>query len=465
MNILIVDDEASIRFALKELFISNNYYAIESANGEEALDILKNENIDVAIIDYQLPGINGLDLLDFIKKNYNSIEVIFITAFGNEETAITAIKKGAYDYVAKPFNNEELINRINHISDTLENKNRNIDYKYGYYYSPVMKSIVEKVKTIAKTDVPVLITGESGTGKELIAKLIHYHSGLKGKYVAVNCSALPSTLIESELFGAEKGSYTGSFKEKIGFFELADKGTIFLDEIGDMPVELQAKLLRTLQEGEINRIGGNTPIKIDARVIAATNAYIESMVEENKFREDLFYRLNGIRINLPPLRERKDEIKYLAHSFLNEFNIKYNKSIKGFEEDTIKLLSGYEWQGNIRELKSKIEEAVIFCNSEWISVNCFSINNEKVYNKKKDLDKTLKENLKPVIQFLNIENLPKRITEAKKDIIDVFEKEFILYYLCKNNWKVAKTADEIGLYRQDLYKKIKKLGIGKINNL
>jgi len=459
MRILIVDDELSMRFAIKELLESNKYTAIEASNGENALDILKKHNFDAAIVDYQMPGMNGLELLKIIKKEYPHIQVIFITAFGNEKTAITAIKNGAYDYVAKPFNNEELLNRLNHIKNALIQKTDDYNNEFGYYYSPAMKLIIEKIKTIAKTDVPVLITGESGTGKELIAKLIHHYSQLEGKYVPVNCSVLPSALIESELFGAEKGSYTGAYKTKEGFFELADNGTIFLDEIGDMPFEVQAKLLRVLQEGEIYKVGGSNPIKINARVIAATNINIEGYIKDKKFREDLFYRLNGIKISLPPLRERKDEIKLLSQSFLKELNIKHDKQIIGFTETAFKIMSSYNWPGNIRELKSKIEEAVIFSYGEWLDGSDIKIDesDQITDNKLNNIEKYKSNDYD--IEIINIENMPFKLTEAKRMASSIFEKKFIEYSLNKNNRDVLKTAEAIGIHRPDLYKKIKKYDI------
>ena len=456
MNILIVDDDKSIRYALKELLAKNNFNVLGAYSGEDAIDIIKKNDFQIILIDYQLPGINGLELLKKIKNYNNSIEVIFITAFGNENIAINAIKNGAYDYVAKPFDNEELLNRINHLKEKISYKNKVNENQFGFYYSPVMLSIIEKVKIIAKSDIPILITGESGTGKELIAKMIHYYSNRKGKFITINCSAIPCSLIESELFGAEKGSYTSAIKTKIGLFEEADKGTIFLDEIGEMSVEIQAKLLRVLQEGIITRIGSNKPIKLNTRVVAATNINISEEVKNKKFREDLYYRLNGLNIHLPPLRDRKEDIKYLSMVFLNYFSNKYEKKIKGFNENSIKFLYNNKWHGNIRELKSKIEQAVVLTSSEWLNLEYDD--KGKIENKN---NKSNNNEIKITFSDDDFQILPAKIIKAKKIINNIFEKEFILYYLKKNNWKVSKAAKEMGLYRQDLYKRIKKYKIKK----
>ncbi|OHD13887.1 MAG: hypothetical protein A2Y34_02420 [Spirochaetes bacterium GWC1_27_15] len=450
MKIGIIDDDKIVRFSISELLknITDEIYQFES--GEDFLEYLKSNNVDLAIIDYQLKGINGLQLLKEIKINYQWIEVVLITGFGSEKIAIEAIKSGAYDYIAKPFNNEEFLNRVNHIKEKIKLED-NAEL-FGSYFSPSMKSIVEKVKTLSKTDIPILITGESGTGKELIAKIVHYYSGRTGKFLAINCSSIPANLVESELFGAEKGSFTGANTRKIGFFEIANEGSLFLDEVGEIPYGMQAKLLRTIQESEIMRIGGGIPIKINTRIIAATNRDVEEEILNKKFRDDLFYRLNVGNIKIPPLRNRKEDIKPLAYVFLNEFNKKYKKNILGFSSTLLDSFLSYSWHGNIRELKNKIEEAFIFCNGDYISEQHLNLN---ILNSIKQTD-SKKNNYN--FSF-DINELPEDLVEAKKIISNEFEKKFILYHLSKNNYNVNNTAQNIGLYRQELYKKIKILNI------
>ena len=464
IKILIVDDEPSILFALEELFNCENYEVKSSASGEEALKILEKEIIEIALIDYQLKGMNGIELLKRIKEKFNHIQVILVTAFGSENIAVTAIKNGAYDYVTKPFSNEELLNRVGHIKNSLLYRKSKSDSYYGYYFSSLMNSIIEKVKIAAPTNAPVLITGESGTGKELIARLCHEHSKKSGKFVSINCSALPASLIESELFGAEKGSYTGAYKTKIGLFETADNGTLFLDEIGDMNIELQAKLLRALQEGEILRIGGNDAVKINSRIIAATNKNIEEEVKNKKFREDLYYRLNVIRIEVPPLRKRKDEIKPMVKMFIDGFNQKYGKNILGLDKNTFNSMEHYPWPGNIRELKNKIEQAVILTNTEWINEKELMVETQDFASLHDAPQQQSSSQQNPLYRQV-FSSLPKNLIKAKKIISKEFEKNYISFYLNENNWNVSKTARQIGLFRQDLHKKIKEFGIKKTGDL
>lgn len=450
MKILIVDDEKSIRFAIRKLFEKKGDILFEASSGEEALDFLKENQVDAAIVDYQMDKMTGLELLKEIKEHYRSVQVLIITAVGNERVATQAIKAGAYDYIKKPFDNQTLLNRMDHIRLTLDARAGQSPKQYGYYLSPESAAILKKIETIAKTGLPVLITGESGTGKELIAKTCHSYSERPGRFIAVNCSALPAALIESELFGAEKGAYTGSAKTKQGFFELANGGTIFLDEIGELPLELQATLLRVLQENEIVRVGGGLPIPIDARVIAATNRRLTGEEGAQNFREDLYYRLNVVNLHLPPLRERHGEVLALALIFLNEFNQKYGKKITGFTDGVLGLFEHYSWPGNIRQLRNMVEQAVVFCSAEWINESLITLPGDPAGP---DFSKAAKapEN-SPGPYFTR---LPANLTAAKQQ----FEKEYLAYYLDKNEWNIKKTAGIIGMYRQDLHKKIKKYGL------
>jgi DNA-binding NtrC family response regulator len=450
MNILIIDDEKPLCFALEELFTSEGYRTKSANSSDAALDVLKKEYFDIAILDYQLIGINGLEMLKIIKRDFAWIEVIFITGFGSEKVAIEAIKNGAYDYVKKPFDNDELLNRIGNIKKCILKDSELSAKEFGYYFSNRMMSVVDQVKTVARIDVPVLITGESGTGKELIARLVHNYSMRTGKFIAVNCPAIPVSLIESEFFGSEKGSYTGSVSKKAGFFEMTEDGTLFLDEIGELPYELQSKFLRVIQEKEIIRVGSGLPVKINSRIIAATNLNLEKEIAVNKFREDLYYRLNVINIKLPGLQERKDEIKPLSSMFLKDFNMRYGKRITGFDSELMKKMEEHHWKGNIRELKNKIEKAVIFCKSDIICKEDLVLDDVPSERHQTDTNTSVSS---------DYSRLPVNLIEAKRINSERFEKEFILHYLEKNNWNVKNTSDEIGLFRQDLYKKIKFHGI------
>lgn len=449
MKILIVDDEKRVRFAINRLFKKEGDQIFEAESGERALDFLEENSVDAAIVDYQMPGMNGIELLKVIKEKYPALQVLIITAFGDEKVAIQAIKAGAYDYIKKPFDNQVLTNRMSHIRSHVEaNKEKGPTY-YGSYFSSKTKGILQKIETIAQTGLPLLVTGESGTGKELIAKTCHSYSGRKGPFIAINCSALPETLIESELFGAEKGAYTGADKRKIGFFELAQGGTIFLDEISEMPLEMQAKLLRVLQEREIVRVGGGLPVAIDARVIAATNKDIALQTASSLFREDLYYRLNGVNIHLPPLRERQEEIEALAQLFLQKFNKQYEKTITGFTDEVLESFHNYRWPGNIREMQNKIEQAVVFCREQWIGKSYLSLDTDQ---EKKGEDS---KNEQGALSFYA--HFPGNLTEAKAQ----FEKEYLHFYLKQCLWNIKKTATTLGIYRQDLHKKIKKYGLSK----
>lgn len=443
MNLIIVDDEKGVCFALEELFKSAGYDVVSVLNGEEALFRIRENSFDIAVIDYQLPGMNGISLLKEIKAISPSTEVIIMTGFGSEKISVEAIKNGAFDFVAKPFNNEEIINRVSHVRDKINAQTIHND-GLGYYFSQSMKQVIDTVKTVAIIDTPILITGDSGTGKELLAKAAHMYSGRKGRFIPVNCGAIPQTLIESEFFGAEKGAYTGAGGLKKGFFELAENGTIFLDEIGEMPLELQVKILRVLQESEITRVGSGVPIKINARIIAATNKDLEKDVAEKLFREDLYYRLNVVRIRTKSLSERRDEIEPLSEIFLKEYAVKYQKKITGFTRDLMNLMINHTWNGNIRELKNKIENAVIFCKDNIISVLYLQLDATS-HAENHTIDKKLHD----------FNNLPDNITRAKRIIVEEFEQAFIMYHLEQNSNNVRNTADKIGLSRQDLYKKIK----------
>lgn len=483
-NIYIIDDDEGLRFAIKNLFIKNRIAIKENifaySDGESFLSKFSPENKSIIILDYQLPGMNGLFIVDKILNIQKDAYIIFLTGFGNEKLAIKAIRKGVYDYIAKPFNNEELLNIISHIIEKISLLKKIETEDTGFYFSDKIKKIIEKVKTVAQSDAPVLFIGETGTGKELFSKMVHNHSKRKGKLISINCSAIPENLFEYELFGAEKGAFTGAYKKRTGFFELADKGTLFFDEIGDMPLPLQAKLLRVLQESIFYRIGGSIPVKIDVRIVSSTNKDLQKLVKEGKFRNDLYYRISTFSFHIPPLRERKDDIIPLAKLFLQQFSKKYKKFVTDFDTKVYNFLLSYPWPGNIRELKNFIEKIVILTNSDIIRINDikeflyefkdninFDMDNnniKRIKNIKGNIDDD-NINIYPegheTFEIKGFERIPETLKEAKKLFVEEFERKFIYYHLKKNNFNVAETARKIGMYRQDLYKKIKHLGLKK----
>ncbi|MGB9667533.1 MAG: sigma-54-dependent transcriptional regulator [Thermosulfidibacteraceae bacterium] len=367
--ILVVDDDERMQNALKEV-LSKKYVVISAYDGYQALEIIGKKKVDVVITDLKMPKMGGFDFFKSAKKLTNA-PFIFITAYGTVPIAVEAMKEGAFDFILKPFS-PELIEKVvakaisysSKASKVRENesimtKRENISEKRLVWVSPRMAKVYEIVERVAPTKATVLITGESGTGKELVARLIHEKSGRKGRFIAINCAAIPEALLESELFGYERGAFTGATTSKEGKFELADGGTLLLDEIGDMPYSLQAKLLRVIQEGEVDRLGGKEPKKVDVRIIASTNKDLLKLVEDGKFREDLYYRLNVVPINIPPLRERKEDILPLAEYFLERFCALYKVETKVLDECARELLLNYDWPGNVRELENIMERAVI----------------------------------------------------------------------------------------------------------
>jgi len=377
-KILIVDDEKIICEHLRKVLERESYEVRVCHSGFEALERLNEESFAVAVVDIKMPGMDGIELLGKIKEKYPQTSVVIMTAHGSVETAVKAMKMGAMDYLSKPFEAEEiklviervfehqkLIDENLYLRNQIAEKHR-FDNIISKNYR--MQQVFELIASVAVTDATVLIYGETGTGKELVAKSIHYNSNRKdNKFVTINCGALPDTLLESELFGHERGAFTGAIKQKIGKFELADKGTIFLDEIGNITPAMQVKLLRVLQEMEFERVGGNKTIKVDVRIIAATNKDLKQAVANGEFREDLFYRINVVQINLPPLRERLEDIPLLALHFLEKHCEKTGKEIYAFSQDVLDSMMHYDWPGNVRELENVIERAVILERGKMIS--------------------------------------------------------------------------------------------------
>jgi two-component system response regulator PilR (NtrC family) len=368
-RILVVDDEESIREFLEIMLRKDGYEVTCAEDGQKALDLVRKRSFDMVISDLQMPNMTGLELLKNVKAQHPDMTFMMITAFGTTETAVDAMKLGAYDYILKPFKIDEVrINIANALrSQSLEVENRTLKKELHKEYSfqnlvgnsDSMHRIYDLVKRVSQTPTNVLITGESGTGKEVVAKAIHYNGPLKDRpFVTVNCGAIPESLMESEMFGHKKGSFTGAIADKAGLFEVADGGSLFLDEVGELPLTIQVKLLRAIQERVIRRVGGTEDMKVDVRIIAATNRDLEEMVKEGTFRQDLYYRLNVINITTPPLRDRPDDIPLLAAHFLKKYNERLGKSIQGISDEAMDMLRKYDYPGNVRELENIIERTV-----------------------------------------------------------------------------------------------------------
>jgi len=378
-KILIVDDEAIIRESLRDWLSDVGHQVLTAENGPQALEIMEKDKPGIAVVDLVMPGMDGIELLKKAKKVSSNVEVIIITAYASIPTAIAAIREGAYDYIEKPFSPEKvelLIKKLVEHQRLIE-ENISLHQKLEKCYrfeniiakSAKMQQIIELIKVVAQSNATVLVTGESGTGKELVARAVHSQSYRKAKpFVPVSCAALPENLLESELFGHEKGAFTGAYAQRKGKFEFANRGSLFLDEIGEMSANIQVHLLRVLEEKEFTRVGGNELIRVDVRVISATNKNMEKAVASGQFREDLYYRLNVVTIELPPLRERKEDISLLAQHFLKKFAVENQKEISGFSSEVTDFLLKYQWPGNVRELENTIERAVILAQNSYIKI-------------------------------------------------------------------------------------------------
>lgn len=440
MKILVVDDEKNIQKLLADIIKDNGWQPFVAGDIKKAKNILHNEMISVILLDVNLEyDGQGIDFLDYIKNNYEyPPEIIIITGYGNIDLAVSAIKKGAYDFIEKPPSIERIILAIEHAleknkmeKEKLLSPENNIEFIGNSKHTHHLKKLI---KTLADSKGSVLITGESGVGKELFARNLHFHSSRNAKpFIVVNSAAIPEELIEAELFGYEKGAFTNAYKMKRGKFELANEGTIFLDEIGDMSLKTQAKILRTLQDKKIERLGAEKVISIDVRVITATNKDLKTMVKEGTFREDLFYRLNVIETNIKPLRQRKDDIIPIFKYFIKVLSREYGKKEIFLEQWLMDHLVNYRWQGNIRELKNFAEKMVIFSQEGRI--------NEEIIQ---PLDDTTKEM-----------NTELSFNEAKIE----FERYYIKKALKKYDQNISKTAEKLGLDRSNFFKKLKKLGI------
>lgn len=446
-RILVVDDEDIIRESLAFILRKEGYSVQEAENGLVAYNKLVEESFDLVITDLEMPEMKGIELLDEIKKLNIQTSVVIITAFGSLDTAISALRNGASDYLLKPVEFDELIIKIKRLFDIksllIENRllrkevQRNYDFENIIGKSAAIKKVYEMIQTVAETDTTVLITGKSGTGKELVARALHYSSRRKNKpMISVNCGTITENLIESELFGHKKGAFTGAISDKEGYVKAADGGTLFLDEISELPLQLQVKLLRVLQEKEYTPVGSTAAIQVNVRFIASTNRDLKEEVIAGRFREDLYYRLNIVEINLPSLKEREEDITLLADHFLNKFRREMNRNIKGFDPEAMRALISYEWKGEIRELENTIERAVIFCKDEFITL--------------KDLPQTFNSK-SGITDFSRMGSLEESVRK--------FEKDYINKALENNNFDKEKTADLLKVGLSTLYRKLKELDI------
>ncbi len=457
LSALIVDDEAELRktvISVLQTALPDFEFTIdEAANGQEALAKYKMGDWDLVLMDVRMPELDGMEALKLIKEHDPRTFVVLMTAHANLHDAIAAIKEGAYDYLEKPVQPEKLIEIVRRAFDAREMVSRlaisnpifddDVDSEF-VGQSSKMREVFDLIHRLCKVDTTVLIRGENGTGKELVARAIHYNSPRKtGAMVAINCGAIPEALMESELFGHEKGAFTGAHERKIGKFQLANGGTIFLDEIGELRPDMQVKLLRILQDRKFVPVGGNREVKTDARIIAATNRNLEKMIEDGTFREDLFYRLNVMPIFLPSLRDRVDDIGELAQYFIKRFNKPHNRIIQSLTDESLRVLKNYRWPGNIRELENVIERAFIVENTDRITVE--SLPEHLVRKSKEQVDLNFNKGYQGPLDF-----------EAFKENA---EREFIISALKANKGKINKTVAEANIPKNTLLRKIKKYGI------
>ena len=442
VHIMIVDDEEIVRDSLAGWLAEDGYEVEAAENGMKALELLPSKEWNLAMVDLKMPGMDGIQLMDEIKRTRPDMTIIIMTAYATVDTAVKAMKKGAYDYIVKPFNPEDLSLTIRKIIEHQKLVKENIylrkELKKQYMLHDLisknhkMLEIFELVRTVAKSNSTVLIQGESGTGKELLSRAIHMESPRRdAPFISVSCAALTESLLESELFGHEKGAFTGADSQKRGKIELAQDGTLFLDEIGDVSLKLQMDLLRVLEQREFRRVGGSELITISSRIIAATNRDLKKAIEDETFREDFYYRLNVISIQIPPLRDRKEDIPLLVEHFIDKFNIEMGRHVEGAAESVLRILMEYNWPGNARELRNVIERAMVVTKG-----------------------KTIGE------QDLSLPRPDEKPSFRGKSLEDV-EREHIRVILAENKWNIIRSAQVLGIDRVTLYNKIKKYHMKK----
>ena len=448
-RILIVDDELIVRQSLSDWLAESGYEVEAVDGGSKAIPLVKQKEWDLLLVDLKMQGMDGIDVMRAVKKISKNLPVVIITGYPTVDTAVQAMKQGAYDYIVKPFNPEEIDlvirNVVAHQNLVKENIRLRQELKRRYQFKDIigksrkMQEVLVLVKTVARSNSTVLIQGESGTGKELIARAIHSTSPRsKRPFIAVSCAALPETLLESELFGHERGAFTGAVSSRKGKFELANKGTLFLDEVGDTSQKTQADLLRVLEEREFARIGGSELIKVDVRVISATNKDLDTLVSEAKFREDLYYRLNVVTIHVPPLRERKQDIPLLVEHFLEKYSVENEKRIESIDEDALDSLMKYHWPGNVRELENAVERAVVVAKSDVVSP----------------------DDLPPSVRGETGEALGPSLAAHSVPLQEI-ERRYIRQVLEAANWNIKKAAGTLKIDRTTLYNKIRKYKLTK----
>jgi DNA-binding NtrC family response regulator len=452
-TVLVVDDDEGMRDTLTAI-LKSEHRVLTVPSGEAALALLKQEDVDLMLLDVRLPGISGFEVLRIVKENYSLIELIMISAINEVETAVQAMKHGAYHYITKDFDYDALRSIVRHAAER-QDLNRQVmtlsaqvaeqvDREFLIGPSKVMRDIVDLVQKVAKLSATVLILGESGTGKELLARMLHRESGRgDAPFITVNLAAIPPELAESTLFGHERGSFTGALRQQLGKFELASGGTLFLDEIGELRLDLQAKLLRSIQEGEIERVGGSKPIRTDFRLIVATNIDLEKAVKDGKFRDDLYYRINVIPIRMPALRERSEDLPELARFFVRRYSAKFRKQIRGVSDAALKVLGTYWWPGNVRELENLIERLVAVSDrdKEWIT----------------DEDLPLEYHM---ARFDTAEQTASG--SIYQEALDTFERNFMIKALERCDWNVSATARYLGVPLSTLKHKMAKLDIREL---
>ena len=455
-KILIVDDNADLRFNLSSILKDDSYDVAAVADGKAALKAVQNNSPNLVLLDIRLPEMDGIKILEKAKKIDKDLIIIMLTAYADVKDAVKAMKLGAYDYITKPFDNEELIliikralqtqylsKEVESLRERLGEKTVTEEMMGG---SKQIKQVLNQVKIIAPTNMTVIIQGESGTGKELIANMIHENSLRKDKpFVAIDCGAIPETLVESELFGYEKGAFTGADDRKEGKFEQVNGGTLFLDEITNLPNSTQVKLLRVIQERKLQHLGGKKDIKVDVRIIVATNINLSEAVKAGRLRNDLFYRLNEFQIELPRLQERRDDIPILAKFFLREANQDLNKKVEGISSETMRMLLNYHWPGNVRQLKNVIKKAVLLCDSNLINLAHISLDNVGSSNENKDFI--------PQVELEEDVSLHEMTKKATRQL----EQDIIKQALIKAGGNKTKTAKILKIDRMTLYSKLKEL--------